>query len=1560
MQAMTRQRWTKRPTKISWPLIGKIFVFSFALLLASRSVRAQYLAYVPNSTDGTVSVIDTASNTVVATVTVGASPMSVAASPDSAFVYVANASSPGAVSVINTSTNNVIATIPVGNVPIGVTVAPNGKFAYVSNTGDNTISVIDTFAQSVSATIPLPAGICGPNSPCGIAFTQKGAYAYVAGNSGNRVAVISTATNTVTTTISTSANTEGTIAISPDQSTAYVPLNLGYVSVISTTTNTQTATWSLNGGAAGISLYFLAVTPDSASVYIEASGQNRVIAVPAATGTASASILVGNNPIGLGMTPDGAYIYVPNSNDATVSVIQVATNSVVGTIQVGNGPSGVAIAKPLDYAFLNGGNSFNGNQVVNGNVSATNFAGNGSGLTGVLAAGLACAGCVTNSQLGVNYAGSTSQGGPATDALMLDGLPATAFASTGANSFTGDQNITGNLTTTGAVNAASLNLTGPFSTSNLVLPPGGTATASQGFNSGALDSSASLFNSTTSSAQSFVFRWQAEPVTSSNNTANPAATLNLLYGANGTPSETGLSLNANGTINFAAGQTFPGAGGSGSITGVTAGTGLAGGGTSGNVTLNLANNACAAGSALTALPFTCSPFASTGANTFSGNQIVTGTVSASAFSGDGSGLTNISAATAATAANALALGGLAPSAYATTGGNTFSGTQTISSGDLSLPNTSSAGASGVITLGGIPFIHNFGAGSGAAGNTFIGQGAGNFTMAATEDTVSGFDALNLNTTGSGNTASGFRALGSNSTGSYNTASGSGVLYSNTTGRYNTVSGVEALTANTSGSFNTVVGANAGIENSSGSYNTFLGYSSGPGTGTPLTNATAIGTNAVVSANNALVLGSINGVNGATASVNVGIGTATPAYALDVEGGQINASGGLCIAGSCLASWPAGGIVAVGSSPSFGTVTATSFSGGSFSGSGAGLTALNPANIAAGTASISITGNAATATTAATAATATNALALGGLAPSAYATTGPNTFMATQTIGTGNLGLPNTVSSGASGVITFGGSPFVHNFGTQNTFVGQGAGNFTMTGYSNAAGGFAALYSNTAGSNDTASGASALFSNTQGSNNTADGAYALVKNTTGLQNTASGEQALESNTTGDNNSASGYDALSNSTTAFDNTANGAFAMDLNTTGVYNAALGFEAGTTMTAANANLTGSYNSFVGANSGPGTSTQLTNATAIGANAVVSTNNALVLGSINGVNGATASVKVGIGTATPAYALDVEGGQINASGGLCIAGACWTTLPPGTGTVTSVATGAGLTGGPVTSSGTISVATGGITNTMLAANSVSSADLAAGSVTSSAIAAGSIVDSNISSAAAISPTKINGTAATLGANNFAGTQSMPSLTVSGPGTFGGNMGVSGSGTFSTGVIGIGSSTIGVEGSSNSAYGVFGVSGNSDGVFGQSSGTSTLTAAAVFNNAAGSNLGNILLGQSAGINEFTVDAKGDVVANGSVTIGGGTAIKEHLSILFSNVAAIGKMSPGSCTVQSYVFPGASDGDSVEVGMSSSIMSANIVFSAWAGNGTVNVRICNPTGAPTTVGSGNIRVDIWKH
>jgi hypothetical protein len=106
---------------------------------------------------------------------------------------------------------------------------------------------------------------------------------------------------------------------------------------------------------------------------------------------------------------------------------------------------------------------------------------------------------------------------------------------------------------------------------------------------------------------------------------------------------------------------------------------------------------------------------------------------------------------------------------------------------------------------------------------------------------------------------------------------------------------------------------------------------------------------------------------------------------------------------------------------------------------------------------------------------------------------------------------------------------------------------------------------------------------------------------------------------------------------------------------NTAVGQAAGVTTNSANANATGANNTFIGYASGPGTSTQVNNATAIGANAVVSASNALVLGSINGVNSATASVSVGIGTATPGYTLEVDGANgvllNNTAGGNIVVG---------------------------------------------------------------------------------------------------------------------------------------------------------------------------------------------------------------------------------------------------------------------------------------------------------------------
>ena len=91
----------------------------------------------------TLSLIDPATNTVVATIPVGNSPYGVAINPTNGLVYVANANS-NTVSVIDPKTNTVVATITVGGSPSGVDVNPANGLVYVANDSSNAVSVVST------------------------------------------------------------------------------------------------------------------------------------------------------------------------------------------------------------------------------------------------------------------------------------------------------------------------------------------------------------------------------------------------------------------------------------------------------------------------------------------------------------------------------------------------------------------------------------------------------------------------------------------------------------------------------------------------------------------------------------------------------------------------------------------------------------------------------------------------------------------------------------------------------------------------------------------------------------------------------------------------------------------------------------------------------------------------------------------------------------------------------------------------------------------------------------------------------------------------------------------------------------------------------------------------------------------------------------------------------------------------------------------------------------------------------------------------------------------------
>ena len=499
--------------------------------------------------------------------------------------------------------------------------------------------------------------------------------------------------------------------------------------------------------------------------------------------------------------------------------------------------------------------------------------------------------------------------------------------------------------------------------------------------------------------------------------------------------------------------------------------------------------------------------------------------------------------------------------------NTFAG---VGAGTSTTPDASGNGR-------GNSFFGNNAGFSNTTGNanSFFGWGAGNSNTTGSSNSFFGWSAGLNNTTGNANAFFGHSAGGSNTTGGANAFFGENVGARNSTGHSNAFFGQSAGLNNvtgfanaffgesagfsTTGSTNAFFGKSAGFHDMAGFGNTFIGHGADFNTtntvgynntllgastrvSSGLSNATAIGTLAQVTQSNSLILGSINGVNGATADTNVGIGTTAPSQRLHVVGNGLF-TGSLTVNGTLNATLPIGSGNYIQSNP-----------------------------ISQQSASFNINGN---------------------------GTVG-------QTL-TGNIVIATTQ-------FNIGADRILSNAGSENLFAGANAGIANTSGIENAFFGDIAGAANDTGSGNSFFGFEAGRFTTGGSNNSFFGSRAASQNATGNFNSFFGHRAGELNSNGSSNSFFGTGAGLN-----------------NEVGSRNSFFGHDAG------NTNWGGSLNTIIGDNADVSFALNPTNnATAIGANALVSQSNSLVLGSINGVNGATAATNVGIGVTAPANKLQI------------------------------------------------------------------------------------------------------------------------------------------------------------------------------------------------------------------------------------------------------------------------------------------------------------------------------------
>ena len=313
-----------------------------ALLLGAGAAQAQLEAYVANFNSNTVSVIDTATNTVTDTIPVDRSPQYVAFTPDGAFAYVANTNG-RTVSVIDRVTRTIIATVPEGGAttfPVVVRMSNDGAFVYVllnEISGNSSVSVIDTATNTVVATIPVTGTLQS------MTLNPSGTLLWV-GDGAGRIILVDTATNTVTGTFSVGISV-AEIAFTPDGAFAYMTQSRGNnVVQVDTASHAVVATFSPGRFTFGV-----AITPDGSFAYVANLLDNTVAVVDINNGNAIvATIPVGAFPAEIALTPDGAFAYVTNEGGNTTSVIDTATRTVVATVPVGSAPTGIAIKRVIE------------------------------------------------------------------------------------------------------------------------------------------------------------------------------------------------------------------------------------------------------------------------------------------------------------------------------------------------------------------------------------------------------------------------------------------------------------------------------------------------------------------------------------------------------------------------------------------------------------------------------------------------------------------------------------------------------------------------------------------------------------------------------------------------------------------------------------------------------------------------------------------------------------------------------------------------------------------------------------------------------------------------------------------------------------------------------------------------------------------------------------------------------------------------------------------------------------------------------------------------------------
>ncbi len=276
--------------------------------------------YVADAASDNVSVIDSASQSLIATIPVGRDPHAIAVNPLTNTVYVANRGS-NDVTVIDGESHQVITTVRVGKEPWDLALYPNSGRVFVSNRRSGTVSVIDGRLNIVTATASVG------KRPTGVVVDPQTGHVYVAGSAGGDLRVIDGVSNLLFATLPLAdGSTAKTwdVAVDGGSSRLYVATSdgeasdasVGAVAVVDTSTNSL-----INSISAPGPVEVLAVDPARGRIYAGSSSDDRMWAIDARDSAVTSVVALEGGLSALDVDPASGHVYAAHGDSNALSVV---------------------------------------------------------------------------------------------------------------------------------------------------------------------------------------------------------------------------------------------------------------------------------------------------------------------------------------------------------------------------------------------------------------------------------------------------------------------------------------------------------------------------------------------------------------------------------------------------------------------------------------------------------------------------------------------------------------------------------------------------------------------------------------------------------------------------------------------------------------------------------------------------------------------------------------------------------------------------------------------------------------------------------------------------------------------------------------------------------------------------------------------------------------------------------------------------------------------------------------------------------------------------------------